>query len=355
MPIVVKCAPYFVGHFLIVLATTNLFVCDGEIGRSAVLILISGAFFDQVVGGRRSWLAFESELRLEIYIHRAVVKSSALVILLCIVSALYYANVSSDALLDTKLLLCSSLIGAMSVATGHELVHGKRAFDRWVGITLMTLCGCPLFIIEHRSGHHKNVGKTVDPATAAYGVSFFRYFPEYVTRCILDSYELAKIKRPRGMQKNWVLAAPRFSLLLCGMLLGWIIALLLAGVDGAGFLVGVAASSNVFLALANYIQHYGLSRRRTGGRWERIGPNHSWDSYHPFSNWLLLNLPLHSEHHVGFRKKVAGPLPELCSPVLPSGYLVMIWLPIIPPLWMWVIQRTIGSYRAKAESVGDQS
>ncbi|NRP73912.1 Alkane 1-monooxygenase 2 [Ensifer psoraleae] len=355
MSTAIKCLPYFTGHLLAILAVSNLFLGDGQFGRAAVLILVFGAIFDHVAGGRRSWLLFGSDVHVERNTHAFIAISSAFVLLVCILLSMYFIYLSNGVIFDAKLLLCSSLIGSLSVATGHELVHSQRLFDRLVGIILMTVCGCPLFVIEHYSGHHKNIGKAVDPATAGYGVSFFQYFPEYVTRCVLDSYELAKVKRSHGRKRSWGLAAPGFLLLLCCMLLGWVIALFLVGVNGAGFLVGIAASSNVFLALANYIQHYGLSRRQKGGRWEPIGPSHSWDSYHPFSNWLLLNLPLHSEHHVGFRRQLAGPLPGLCSPVLPSGYLVMIWLPIIPQLWMRVMHRTIGYYWAKLESDGDFS
>jgi alkane 1-monooxygenase len=48
----------------------------------------------------------------------------------------------------------------------------------------------------------------------------------------------------------------------------------------------------------NYIEHYGLTRGHLGdGRYEHVKPRHSWNADHRVSNWLLINLQRHSDHH----------------------------------------------------------
>ena len=52
------------------------------------------------------------------------------------------------------------------------------------------------------------------------------------------------------------------------------------------------------LELVNYIEHYGLTRKHLGeGKYEHVQPRHSWNASHKASNWLLINLQRHSDHH----------------------------------------------------------
>ena len=52
------------------------------------------------------------------------------------------------------------------------------------------------------------------------------------------------------------------------------------------------------LGLIDYIEHYGLTRRYLGNsKYEQVFPRHSWNAAHMASNWLLINLQRHSDHH----------------------------------------------------------
>ena len=81
-------------------------------------------------------------------------------------------------------------------------------------------------------------------------------------------------------------------------------------VNGIAYLSGVARTKkemNLVLAytketryvnqLVNYIQHYGLERKKENGRYERFTDLHSWNSRHISANWSTFNLGLHAEHH----------------------------------------------------------
>jgi len=92
------------------------------------------------------------------------------------------------------------------------------------------------------------------------------------------------------------------------------------------------------LTSANYIEHYGLQRRRLAdGRYERCAPHHSWNSNHLVSNLIVFQLQRHSDHHAhpsrGYQS--LRDFPDL--PRLPSGYFGMFLLAYLPPLWFRVM------------------
>lgn len=47
-----------------------------------------------------------------------------------------------------------------------------------------------------------------------------------------------------------------------------------------------------------FITRYGLTRKHFGNaEYEHVEPYHSWNSAHTATNWLLINLQCHSDHH----------------------------------------------------------
>ena len=76
----------------------------------------------------------------------------------------------------------------------------------------------------------------------------------------------------------------------------------------------------LLLETVNYIEHYGLSRKKVNDRYERTLPIHSWNSNHPIGRLLLLELSRHSDHHYISSR----PYPLLRhfdeSPQMPTGY-----------------------------------
>ena len=65
----------------------------------------------------------------------------------------------------------------------------------------------------------------------------------------------------------------------------------------------------------------------------------AWNSYHIVSNALLLNLPIHSIHHLvpkrPFPLHSASPMPN--SPTMPLPYAVSAVLAFVPLLWFKVM------------------
>ena len=122
----------------------------------------------------------------------------------------------------------------------------------------------------------------------------------------------------------------------------------IAGVWGI-LLFGVQAMVAIFqLELINYIEHYGLSRRKLdNGKYEPVHTRHSWNTNERFSSWYLINLQRHSDHHA----KPARPYPLLQNyrsdqaPLMPYGYQVMTLIALVPPVWRKVMNPRVRAWR----------
>ena len=88
------------------------------------------------------------------------------------------------------------------------------------------------------------------------------------------------------------------------------------------------------LTLANYVEHYGLLRRKLpSGRYEPCQPHHSWNTNHIASNLMLFHLQRHSDHHANPLRPYQALRNFAELPRLPSGYPGCYFLAHIPPLW----------------------
>jgi alkane 1-monooxygenase len=232
------------------------------------------------------------------------------------------------------------IVGAFSVAAAHELIHDKENTSQLLGFALLTMCSCPYFAVEHDSGHHVNVATPMDSSTARFDESFHSYYRRYLVGCYFAAVRyspdglLTPLSHPDGDDKQLFRG---WTICVCV----WLLSLFFGGTGALIYLVVLGASANTFLALANYIQHYGLVRcRDLDGGWKAVTLGHSWSTFHPLSNWLLFDLPAHGPHHADAAKKYSA-TEVLGGPLLPGGYLVMLWLPLAPRVWKRLIRGNI--------------
>ena len=104
------------------------------------------------------------------------------------------------------------------------------------------------------------------------------------------------------------------------------------------------------LELTNYVEHYGLTRKHLGnGKYEHVQPHHSWNADHRASNWLLINLQRHSDHH--YKPNRRFPLLQTydaaTAPQLPFGYPVMVLSALSPRLWKRTMNPRVRAWRDK--------
>lgn len=72
----------------------------------------------------------------------------------------------------------------------------------------------------------------------------------------------------------------------------------LFGMQTTIFFLLEAFLSVFFLEAINFIEHYGLERKKSSnGEYEKVNIRHSWNSPHRFSNYILFKAQRHSDHH----------------------------------------------------------
>lgn len=240
------------------------------------------------------------------------------------------------------------MTGAAGIVYAHELMHQRNNRERWLGDLLLSMVLYSHFRSEHLLVHHIHVGTPRDAVTARYNESFLRFFPRVLMETPVSSWkaEVAMLKR-RGLsaldRRNpfWRYAALQLGMLLMSLIVG--------GWYGLLLFVGQAFFAIWMLELTNYVEHYGLTRKYLGnGKFEHVKPQHSWNAAHRVSNWMLINLQRHSDHH--YKPDRRFPLLQTYgedeAPQLPHGYPVMTMMAMVPPLWRRRMNPKVRKWRA---------
>lgn len=227
------------------------------------------------------------------------------------------------------------ITGTVGINYSHELMHQKNKFERWLGDILLSMVLYSHFRTEHLLVHHRYVGTPRDAVTARYNEGFYRYFPRVLRDGLRSALKaekemLARKELPWSDRSNPFF---RYWLLQCLMLA---LALLVGGWTGLALFLWQAFAAVWQLELVNYVEHYGLTRKHLGdGKYEHVMPHHSWNAAHKASNWLLINLQRHSDHH--YKPDRRFPLLQNYdadqAPQLPYGYPLMTMAAMVPPLW----------------------
>jgi len=239
--------------------------------------------------------------------------------------------------------------GTVGINYSHELMHQKNRLERWLADLLLATVLYSHFRSEHLLVHHRYVATPRDPVTARYNEGFHRFFPRVLWQCLASAFRaegamLARRGRPIWHPSNpfWLYA------LLQGGCLG--LAYALGGWGGLGLFLYQAFIAVWQLELVNYIEHYGLTRKHLGdGRYEHVRPRHSWNSAQKASNWLLINLQRHSDHH--YKPDRRFPLLQNHAadeaPQLPFGYPLMTMAAMVPPLWRRIMNPRVRAWRRR--------
>jgi alkane 1-monooxygenase len=238
-------------------------------------------------------------------------------------------------------LAVGSVTGAGGITIAHELGHRASRLDRALSRLLLVTVGYGHFYVEHNRGHHVRVATAADPASAPRGMAVYPFLFRSIVGSFRHAWRLEAMRLQRRGRSvlhpsNWVLTGTALSLLLL-IAAGWML-----GMAASGFLLGQAVVAVALLETVNYIEHYGLRRRRLiDGRIEPVGPQHSWNADFIVSNWLLFNLQLHSDHHAHVERpfETLRSIPE--APQLPAGYPTLVLAALVPPLWFALMDRRL--------------
>jgi alkane 1-monooxygenase len=241
------------------------------------------------------------------------------------------------------------MTGTIGINYSHELMHQRNRLERWLADLLLASVLYSHFRSEHLLVHHRYVGTCRDPVTARYNEGFHRFFPRVLRQSLVSAFRAEGAMLARKGLPWWHRANPfwRYWTLQAAFLL---LAFLLGGWGGVGLFVFQAFVAVWQLELTNYVEHYGLTRKHLGdGKYEHVQPRHSWNAAHKASNWLLINLQRHSDHH--YKPDRRFPLLQTYdedeAPQLPYGYPVMTAAAMVPPLWKRIMNPRVKDWRRR--------
>ena len=241
------------------------------------------------------------------------------------------------------------MAGTIGIVYAHELMHQPSKLERWLGDILMSMAQYGHFRSEHLLVHHRYVATPRDAVTARYNEGFHRFFARVLPQSFRSAWEAEADRLAKRHHAIWRASNPfwRYGALQLSFI---ITAFAVGGLAGVGLYLYAALVAIWQLELVNYVEHYGLTRQHLGdGKYEHTKPHHSWNSSHRATNWLLINLQRHSDHHI--RPDRRFPILQTYTadqaPQLPFGYSVMTTLAMFPPLWRRRMNPRVRHWRKK--------
>lgn len=242
-----------------------------------------------------------------------------------------------------------TVMGAIGITVAHEMIHKDPQLEQNAGGLLLAAMAYGGFKVEHVRGHHVHVSTPEDASSSRYGQSLYEFLPSAYKRNFLNAWALESQRLQRkGMSAfSWRNELVWWYAITAGFLIGFSLAFgWLAGL----FFIAQAVVAFSLLEIINYIEHYGLHRRKLdNGRYERINPTHSWNSNYLLTNLFLFHLQRHSDHHAYAKRRYQVLRHYESSPQLPNGYAGMVVLAVIPPLWRAVMNPRVRAYYAGEE------
>jgi len=234
--------------------------------------------------------------------------------------------------------ICSGTIG---INVAHELGHRSTYYEQFMAKGLLLSSLYMHFYVEHNRGHHRYVATPVDPATAKMNESVYAF----VLRSFIGGYVSAwKIQFEFNKKNNifffsfhnemfWFQVIQVFTIAAFYYFFG--------NLAGTLF-VASAVIGMVLLEVINYIEHYGLLRKEvTKGNYEKVKPEHSWNSDKTIGRLMLFELTRHADHHYKATKKYQVLNHHVESPQLPFGYPAMMLCSLVPFLFFKIMNPRI--------------
>jgi alkane 1-monooxygenase len=232
--------------------------------------------------------------------------------------------------------------GIFGFIAAHEMVHSPQRSERVLGLLMLASVLYMQFRIAHIYGHHRRAATREDPASARQGESAYHFVPRSAAGQMREAwaFEAARL-RLRGERafslRNRVLCylAIETLLLVAIATLSWRVLV---------FFLLQSALAIFMLEIFNYVAHYGLERRQlASGEWERLGPQHSWNSSRAMNNAALFNMGRHSDHHRAPARAYQRLAPVGGARELPTGYAGAILMALIPPLWRKIMDSRLAA------------
>ena len=316
-----------------------------------VLIFVIGPVLDRLVGEDNLNVPPQLEARYEKSLYYRLTLWLYLPVQIALVLFSYHLITNTDMALYAQIGLALSMaVGVGFGATlAHELCHHPSRLDRFIGVQVFSLCGMANFLVYHNYGHHNLVATPEDPGSARYGESFWRFMPRNIGRKLVLSWQI-EAKRLKTLGKSW-LSPYNLMIWLTLNELAWVVGLTwYFGPLALALFALQYAAPRLLLSVGDYLEHYGLSRRKlSGGEYEPPRAIHSWDDSYMLSNFLFTAVDRHADHHENSGRPFQILRVRHEAPRLPYGYLTMIFAAFVPPVWRRLVHPVLEAFYDKGE------
>jgi alkane 1-monooxygenase len=236
-----------------------------------------------------------------------------------------------------KITAMGMLCGVLGINVAHELGHRTKKYERRMAKVLLASSLYMHFYIEHNKGHHRNVGTSMDGATARRNEALYVFWLRTLVQSFRSAWEitakeLRRKKQPIVGVHNEMLMMLLLQIGLC-VAICWLCSLHVLICFLCAALMGI-----LLLETVNYIEHYGLYRKKVSEyRYEDVVPEHSWNSDHALGRVVLFELTRHSDHHWEPSKHYQTLNSMQGALQLPAGYPAMMLLSLLPPVWFKIM------------------
>lgn len=215
----------------------------------------------------------------------------------------------------------------LATCVAHELIHRRGRFDVLVGHCLAGLAGYPLLGREHLI-HHSRAGDTRSPQWPKVSETVWRFTRRRV------AFVLADAARAGGLQRVSIVVTAAV-----GLAYG-----IAGGASALAVYVCAAAGVGVFMQVLTYVQHWGLGDDNVADAERK---HYAWEDDCRFQTWVTLNISLHQAHHRSNRLPYYRLMLADDSPRLPSGYVVMMLLCLVPRWWGKLMRPALEHWKAR--------
>lgn len=248
-------------------------------------------------------------------------------------------------------LLSTGLFSALfAINVAHELIHRPSKFDRFLGGVLLSSVFFGVFKIVHLRVHHRYVGTPEDFASSKRYQNIYAYWWQAIKGNFFEGFRYDLLDM-RNSRKN-IFQSEFF--LWYGISMIWLVFVFFSwGFEGCLFLFAVSFVAILKLELINYLQHYGLSRKKlSSGNYEAVCEKHAWSQNSDFTNAVLLNLMRHSDHHTNPRLPYEAMRNNHVEPRYPYDFSVMCILALVPKVFFKVADKQLDLISSRQNIVG---
>lgn len=259
-------------------------------------------------------------------------------VLLVVGALVYVAHATLKTYELVGIILSVGFCSGIGFTAAHELIHRRERWERGLGMMLLASTMYMHYRVEHVFGHHKNVATLNDPATARKNEGLYFFWVRSIIFSFLSAWQIEK-KRCGGKffhRKNRML-----HYLLVEPLILYAVYFIF-GVRGIIFFLCQSLVAILLLEAINYVEHYGLLRAKNAkGDYEPFTVRHSWDSSHELTNRMFFNVGRHAQHHQIPSMHYQDLAVIDAAPQLPLGYVGMLLLSFLPPLWKNIMNKCL--------------